>query len=469
MAEAQAQPAAAAPVAPRRDPGAAGGSPVPGAPGRSGPRHRAGHGHVGQHGRHGRDARSPDRGQERRDRGAARPADRRQGQRHRCRSQRSDRRQRIERPGPGAAGHRGHPGDPEQRRPGRRPRARLEARCPIRRCPGPGRDGRGPRQRPDGSSDRPGQGPAGRPGAQEPGHRRARREDVTLGGHPVGVHQRRQRRPGAGRPPGRAVGRRSAAGGPRRRHRGAGARGRHRGRPAARRAHRRGPPRQCRPGRDHPLRPSRSRRSRLGRHPARPHPVDPGRRRRRSLSRDGPRLSARRRAVRREAGRVRSCLPTAGRPTVGPHHLRGLPAGDPAALADPGHRATTDEPARRGRRQAHEPRDRHPGTGRTGPPLRRPVDDAHRRGDPAHDPGVGPDHHPRAARRATAVRRSARRDRHRGAGVRAATIRPAAPGRLPDPARQPDRRAARFLDRTHRGRPARHAGRARRSRPARRA
>ena len=48
----------------------------------------------------------------------------------------------------------------------------------------------------------------------------------------------------------------------------------------------------------------------------------------------------------------------------------------------------------------------------------------------------------------------------RGARVRAPPLRPAPPGRLPDPARQPDRRAPRVDDRAERSRGARHAGRA---------
>ena len=44
-----------------------------------------------------------------------------------------------------------------------------------------------------------------------------------------------------------------------------------------------------------------------------------------------------------------------GRPAVGPDHLRGLPAGDPAATADPGHRAAALQRARRRDRHAHEP------------------------------------------------------------------------------------------------------------------
>ena len=63
------------------------------------PRRRAGHRHVGQHGRHGRRAEPPRGGQGGRDRRPARPADGRQGQRHRRRPERPDRGQRDDRPG----------------------------------------------------------------------------------------------------------------------------------------------------------------------------------------------------------------------------------------------------------------------------------------------------------------------------------------------------------------------------------
>ena len=59
----------------------------------------------------------------------------------------------------------------------------------------------------------PGQdhGPAGRPRAQEPGDRRAGRPDGAVGGHPLGLRQRRQPRPRAGRAPARGLGRRPAS------------------------------------------------------------------------------------------------------------------------------------------------------------------------------------------------------------------------------------------------------------------
>ena len=75
-------------------------------------------------------------------------------------------------------------------------------------------------------------------------------------------------------------------------------------------------------------------------------------------------------------------------------------------------------------------------------------------------PGLGADRHPRAEGRSPPVRRHPRRAADGGPRLRAAPVRPAAPGRLPDPARQPDRRAARRIrgpDRGHRARDAGHA------------
>ena len=55
--------------------------------------------------------------------------------------------------------------------------------------------------------------------------------------------------------------------------------------------------------------------------------------------------------------------------------------------------------------------------------------------------GVGADRHPGPRRRTAPVRRRARGTAGGGPGVRAAPVRPAAPGRVPDPALQPGRRA----------------------------
>ena len=79
-------------------------------------------------------------------------------------------------------------------------------------------------------------------------------------------------------------------------------------------------------------------------------------------------------------------------------------------------------------------------------------------GAAADDAGLGPDRHPGAEGLAAAVHRRPRRPADRGPGLRAAPLRPAAAGRLPDPAREPDRRAARRLDRADRGGRARRAG-----------
>ena len=125
---------------------------------------------------------------------------------------------------------------PDARRPGRRARARLEAGDPLRRGADPRRHGRGPLDAADRQGLGAGQGAARRPRPQEPGDRGHGRPDGAVRGHALGVHQHRQRRPRAGGPPHRAVGRRPAARGARRDARGAGARRRrHRRRPERRR------------------------------------------------------------------------------------------------------------------------------------------------------------------------------------------------------------------------------------------
>ena len=203
--------------------------------------------------------------------------------------------------------------------------------------------------------------------------------------------------------------------------------------------------------------PARRRRPRLGRHPARPHAPDPRRRRGRSVPRDRAVVPAQRRAVRRESGRVRAEVRPDRRTAVGPRHLRGLSPGDPAADADPGHRPAAHQPARRGGRHADEPGHRDARSGRAGPALRRPVDDPHRRGvEAARRPtGRGRSSRGRGARRCST--RASATGRCRGPRLRAAPLRPAAPGRLPDPAREPDRRAAGRLGGTDRGGRAGHA------------
>ena len=90
--------------------------------------------------------------------------------------------------------------------------------------------------------------------------------------------------------------------------------------------------------------------------------------------------------------------------------------------------------------------------GRAGPALRRPVDDPHRRGGEARGADLGPDDRARA-RAARRCCTPGTRDGHqqRRPRVRAAPLRPAAAGRVPDPARQSDRRAARVVDGADRG------------------
>ncbi len=76
---------------------------------------------------------------------------------------------------------------------------------------------------------------------------------------------------------------------------------------------------------------------------------------------------------------------------------------------------------------------------RAGPALRRPLHDPHLAGATAHDARLGTDGHPGAQGRSPPLHRRARRPTDRGAGIRAAALRPAAPGRVPHPALQPHR------------------------------
>ena len=233
----------------------------------------------------------------------------------------------------------------------------------------------------------------------EPGDRRARVRTAPSGAHQVGVRQRRQPRP-------RAAGRRievygdgalleardvviDAAAPGRRRHR------RHpqqttvgrRDRGPARRADDR---RRARPT-------SSRRRPGLGRRPARPAQADPARRRRRPVPRDRALATC----------PTPSCTgvtparlrPRRPRPrAVRADHLRGLPA----ARRCPRRRSSRSP--RRGRARSasvtgtlDEPGHRLAQPRRADPPLRRPVDDPHRRGQEARPARLGAGGHPRAA------------------------------------------------------------------------
>ena len=159
--------------------------------------------------------------------------------------------------------------------------------------------------------------------------------------------------------------------------------------------------------------------------------------------------------------------PAHRRAAVGPHDLRGRPAGHAADDPDPRDRAAEDQPARRGHRHADGPGHRLARPGRADPALRGPVHDPHLGRAAADDPGLGPDRHPGAERLAAALHRRPRGAADRRPGLRAAALRPAAAGRLPDPALEPDRRAPRRVDRADRRGRARRAGHASRSRPGR--
>ena len=103
-------------------------------------------------------------------------------------------------------------------------------------------------------------------------------------------------------------------------------------------------------------------------------------------------------------------------------------------------------------RHAQGPGDRRAEPGRADPPLRRPLDHAHLRGATTDDARLGPDRHPGARGRAAPLPGDAGGPADRGPGLRAAALGPAAAGGLPDPARQPDRRAAGRIGRADRGR-----------------
>ena len=148
--------------------------------------------------------------------------------------------------------------------------------------------------------------------------------------------------------------------------------------------------------------------------------------------------------------------------------FEGALPGDAAALADPGHRADRDE-----RRSARSPaRSRTPGIGSLDPaePILRYVDlstthiaSAAKLTVPDWARTVIPG--PAGAPLLYVGSRDGPADgRH---GLRAAALRPAAAGRVPGPAGEPDRRAAGRLLRPDRGGPAGHAGRPWRSRRAR--
>ena len=136
-------------------------------------------------------------------------------------------------------------------------------------------------------------------------------------------------------------------------------------------------------------------------------------------------------------------------------------------------RAARDEPARDRPGEAREPRDRVAVAGRADPALRRPDDHPHLRGRPARPPGLGPERDPRTEGRAAPLRRRPGQRPERRSRVRAAPQRPAAAGRVPDPDREPDRRADGRQRRADRGaearRPGLAAGSPRRDRAARRA
>ena len=243
----------------------------------------------------------------------------RQGQRHRRRPRGAHRGQRVDRPGPGPRRHRGHHRHGQPGRPRRRPGARLQARRPVRRRAGPRRHRRraGRRRRPAGSAPRSRSCRSGatartRPSSRWPSDRRpsgvARSVFVSVANLDLEPAARRVELWSGDRllevrdvmlePQARAdviVDDLDPA-----------------------RDQPRGPARGHGPGGDHAGRPAGRRRPRLGGHPRAATPARPRRRRGRPLSRDRARLAARRRAVRRHAGRVRpghANARTAGRGT----------------------------------------------------------------------------------------------------------------------------------------------------------
>ena len=379
MAEAAAQPAAPAPAAARGDPRDARGATVPRATGRPGARRRARHRHLRQHGRDRRRA-EPARGGQGRRRSTpcatCRPAawsasSPRTGapgswSTRRPTSAASGRRSTGSR-SRAAAGDLGDALELAGKLAARAGGAQILVATDGALAVPPTGAGRRPDHRPARSAATAGT----RRSSRSRSGRRRRRQ-------PVGLRQRRQPGPGAGRSSSRGLGRRPADRGPRRRARSAGALGRRHRRRAARRRDARaaagGADASSTAAPDLLAR----RRPRLGDHPARPDAPDPARRTGRSVPRDRAQLPAQRRAVRRQARRVRPGDRAHGRAAVGPRHLRGLAAGDAAPVGHPGHRAGRVQPARRGDRDAQGSGHRLARPGRAGPALRRPVDDPHR-------------------------------------------------------------------------------------------
>ena len=196
-----------------------------------------------------------------------------------------------------------------------------------------------------------------------------------------------------------------------------------------------------RPGR---ARPTGGRRPRVGGHPARPHAARTGRRRGRPLPRDRAVVPPRRRAVRRHARRVRPRDASA----------RTVDRGTSSSS-----RASCPRPCRRrrswpSRRHAASPLGDVSGT------LKNPASAALDPDEPVLRYVDLSTTHVAEAAKLTAptwartvmpgpagapLLYSGTRDgpQQRRPRLRAAPVRPAAPGRLPDPSREPDRRAAR--------------------------
>ena len=174
----------------------------------------------------------------------------------------------------------------------------------------------------------------------------------------------------------------------------------------------------------------------------------PRRRRGRSVSRDRPLATCRTAELfgaeaRRVPGRRRSG------PTARPWDLiifEGTLPATPAARR----RSWRSRRRRRARSARSSARSKNPGIATLGTdePILRYVDlstthiAAAQQLDAAR---LGADGHPRPEGRSPALLRRPGRPADRRPRLRAAPVRPAAPGRLPDPAREPDRRAARRL------------------------
>ena len=114
----------------------------------------------------------------------------------------------------------------------------------------------------------------------------------------------------------------------------------------------------------------------------------------RPVPRDGAVVPARHRAVRRHA---RGLRPRDEARAVRPDHLRGLPPGR-AARTSRSSRSRRPRTSDAGRRSAGRSPTRHrvARSRRPDPPLRRPVDGPHRRGQEARAAGLGAPGHPRA-------------------------------------------------------------------------